>query len=89
VTIVGVFRLLRAEGDAYSEAIERCNENDAEKFVVLAVIIKLMDGKTFSIMHEVIEENGETRLDKALYGRSTVLPDSHKTMWELKNYLYL
>jgi len=29
--------------------------------------MKLIDGKTFSIMHEVMEENGETRLDEAIY----------------------
>jgi len=67
VTIVGVFHMLSAEGDTYNEAIERCNENNGNKFVVLAVIMKLMDGKIFSIMREVMEENGEARLDEAIY----------------------
>jgi hypothetical protein len=67
VSIVGVFDLFRAVGDTYDEAIERCNESNGENFVALAVIMKLMDGKTFSIMHEVVEENGETRLNEAVY----------------------
>ena len=41
--------------------------NDGDNCAALADIMKLMDGKTFSIMHEVTEENGETRLGEAVY----------------------
>ena len=49
------------------KTIARLKQNDGDKLVALAVIMKLMDGKTFSIMHEVTEENGETRLGEAIY----------------------
>ena len=67
VAITGVFNLLLAEGDTYDKAVARLKQNDGDKLVALAVIMKLMDGKTFSIMHEVKEENGETRLGEAVY----------------------
>ena len=49
------------------KAIATFNQTDGDKSIALAVIMKLMDGKTFSIMHEVTEENGETRLGEAIY----------------------
>lgn len=67
VTMIGVFNLSYAEGDTHDDAVRKLKENSETHFTVLAVIMKFMDGKTFSLMHEIKEENGEKTLDEAVY----------------------
>ncbi len=62
VVLTGVFNLIIAEGDTYDNAVAMLKQNDGDMFVAMEVIMKLMDGKTFSIMHEIKKENGDTML---------------------------
>lgn len=53
VAVAGIFILHRGEGSNMEEAVKSC-EDEPQKFKVLAIIIKFMDGKTFAVAREVL-----------------------------------
>lgn len=62
VSLVGLMTLERYSRDP--EKHEQPNRNGVEEKTVLSVILRLLDGKSFSLMSEIFEENGEVKLDE-------------------------
>jgi hypothetical protein len=62
VSLVGMMKLSRYSRD--SEKPEQFELNDVDEQTVLAVILRLLDGKSFSLMSEILEEDGEIMLDE-------------------------
>lgn len=62
VSLVGMMILARYSRDR--EKPEQFVTNDVQEKTVLSVILRLMDGKSFSLMAEILEEDGEFKLDE-------------------------
>jgi len=60
ISLVGMMTLARYSKNP--EIPEQIDTNDVQEKTVLSVILRLMDGKSFSLMSEILEEKGELKL---------------------------